>query len=116
MCVLTENHYIKNITEDISEYFLIGLYKSLEDFFQLLFVISQVHAKIQSLSAESVVILAGLHTMYQWLCSATYLPAITLATFKIIIIVCSLCCLLPRRTEGCQDKQRVSSVFTFDQI
>lgn len=103
MCVLTENHYIKNITEDISEYFLIGLYKSLKDFFQLLFAISQVHAKIQSLSAESVVILwLVLATMYQWALVPLTLPAITLATFKIIIIVCSLCCLLPRRTEGCQ--------------
>lgn len=30
----------------ISKYFLIALYKSFEDFFQVLFVISQVHAKI----------------------------------------------------------------------
>lgn len=50
----------------ISKYFLIALYKSFEDFFQVLFAISQVHAKIQSLSAELVVILwLVLATMYQ---------------------------------------------------
>ena len=51
----------------ISKYFLIGLYKSFEDFFfQLLFGIFQVHAKIQFLSAELVAILwLVLATMYQ---------------------------------------------------